>query len=145
MGGIHMKITRLLAPALLASCSSLSFAQSYVNTATITAAGMFYSAGDYLFLMVSGTQNNKPSCSTNLFPYVIDLSTAMGTQMMALVLAARTAQTPIQSISGPASPNAARITARSARGSLSKRRTHRETFRRMRFALPEPIAHKSAS
>jgi len=96
-----MRITRLLAPALLVSCSSLSFAQSYVNNApTITAAGIFPSAGDYLFLMVSGTENNKPSCSTNTFPYVIDLSTTTGTQIMALVLAARTSQIPIQSISG---------------------------------------------
>lgn len=100
-----MRITRLLAPALLASCSSLSFAQSVVNSpnTTITAAGIFPSAGDYLFIMVSGTENNKPSCSTNAFPYVIDLSTATGTQMMALVLAARTSQVPIQSISGTGS------------------------------------------
>jgi hypothetical protein len=96
-----MRITRLLAPALLASCSSLSFAQSYINVnPIITAAGIFPSAGDYLFLIVSGTENNKPSCSTNAFPYVIDLSTATGQHMMALVLAARTSQLPIQSISG---------------------------------------------
>jgi hypothetical protein len=97
-----MKLTRLLAPALLASCSSVSFAQSYTNSVptTISSAGIFSSAGDYLFLTVSGTEVNKPSCSTNLFPYVIDLSTSTGVHLMALALAARTAQIPIGSISG---------------------------------------------
>jgi hypothetical protein len=95
-----MRITRLLAPALLVSCSSLSFAQSYTIPATITAAGIFPSSGDYLYLIVSGTQINKPSCSTNTFPYVIDLTNAIGQHLMALVLAARTSQIPVQSISG---------------------------------------------
>lgn len=95
-----MKKRAALVAACLMAFSTAAFPSGTVTNATITGVTMFGSIGDVLFVNTNQTVGTPASCSTNSsFQFVVSLSNATGQQMMALLLAARAAQAPVQ-ISG---------------------------------------------
>lgn len=95
-----MKKSILLAVILTLGLSGTAFSAGTVTGATLTGVTIFSSIGDILFVSTNQTVETPASCGQNTaFQFAVDLTTALGQQTMALLLAARAAQTPI-SISG---------------------------------------------
>jgi hypothetical protein len=91
------KLSALLAASLcMLGFSGVSSATS-VSGATITSLGIFQGIGDYLFISVNQTPSGV--VCTNSFQYVLNLSTTVGQQTMAVLLAARASGLPV-SITG---------------------------------------------
>jgi hypothetical protein len=95
---IMKRMFSVLALGLLC-VSQQSYAGS-VSNATITSVAIFQQIGDLMFVSTNQAVNSPPSCSNNAgFTFVVSLSTAVGQQTMAVLLAARSAQASV-TISG---------------------------------------------
>lgn len=73
-----------------------AYADGSVTGGVITAVYTNQQLGNYVFITISGTKNNSPSCQTNGFQFVLNMSNnANAPQMYAAILSARVAQTPV--------------------------------------------------
>lgn len=88
----------ILAALYLVAFPGISSAEGYVTNAMVISFGTFQGIGDYLFIQVDQSIIGTP-CSTNPYQFALSLSTPVGQQTMAMLLAARASGLPV-SITG---------------------------------------------
>ena len=87
--------------ALAAMLFSVAASASSVNGAIITGIAIDTQSGNMAFIQISGaTKSPAVACSTSVFTYVLPLTTTLQNQFLAVLLAARAAQAPVQNLTG---------------------------------------------
>jgi hypothetical protein len=87
--------------ALAVMLFSTAASATSVSGAIITGIAIDTQSGNFAFIQISvakGTTN--PACSTSSFAFVLPLTTTLENQFLAVLLAARAAQAPVQSLLG---------------------------------------------
>lgn len=95
-------IVRNKALAVLAAMSvSAGASASTVSNAIVTGISIDTQSGNVAFITVNVAKSGgNPSCSTSGFSYVLPLTTSLENQFLAVLLAARTSQIPVQGLTG---------------------------------------------
>jgi hypothetical protein len=96
---IRGKLFAALVP-LAAMMFSTAASATTVNGAIITGISIDTQSGNVAFIQVNVTKTNNPACSTSPFAYVLPLTTTLENQFLAVLLAARAAQAPVQGLTG---------------------------------------------
>jgi hypothetical protein len=91
--------TFLIIANLLVCLAAIGFSKdaNALGTQTGTVTNIYVNAtlGSLAFITLSGTKSSNPSCSTGPWSFVLNLTNGDALQQFAMLLTARTTQTPI--------------------------------------------------
>jgi hypothetical protein len=91
------KMVKVLALVGAFGLSSVASANGSVSNALVTSIYINLQLGSLAFVTVNTTKTNNPSCSASN-QFVLQLGSSIQNQFLALLLTARTAQTPVSLI-----------------------------------------------